>query len=535
MTVRLSRDYSNLAAAGAAAEGSVRPSSGVASAGGELTNLQLLRALAASLVLLHHIAVYGQTLRGADRPFPALDSMMGIGGVAIFFALSGFLMARLLTRDPPVVFLAHRVSRIFPTYFGVVALFAAVYAALGLEFGGLSPLALSLAPAGPRSFPLNVEWTLVLEVTFYVGLFLLASAGWAHRLVPVAIGWLVLLAVAFPLLPEGSRNMMPPPLYLVPVSAACVPFAGGLLLPRLIGSGWIRPASVLLALPFAAACFVVDTAAARWLGGVAAVLLVGAAVTCTPIRREGPFAKGAIALGDWSYVLYLVHPPVLMLANWACPARWTGLAYGLVCLIAALAVTVLLGSLDVALYRRLRGWINGLSPTALRRPTFAFLTVFTVCAIWGSTDTARNDWAESHARRALAALPLTSWTSASDASAAISERGLALPPSLRAKVDAVERLSPGEFLVDAYAFDPAKPGRTMQIALACDGQLVALDRPRRIRKDLTGQPGFEALGTRRIGYRVRIPADACRAGSLFAILIDGGGRMGVLPIPPRAS
>ena len=68
--------------------------------------------------------------------------------------------------------------------------------------------------------------------------------------------------------------MMPPPLYLVPVTAACVPFAAGLLLPRLIAAGWVRPATALLALPFAAACFLVDTAGARWLGGIAAVLLV---------------------------------------------------------------------------------------------------------------------------------------------------------------------------------------------------------------------------------------------------------------------
>ncbi len=79
---------------------------------------------------------------------------MGVWGVAIFFALSGFLMARMIARDPPLVFLAHRVSRIFPTYFAVIALFAGLFAALGLDLGGISVLALSLAPAGsaaPRS------------------------------------------------------------------------------------------------------------------------------------------------------------------------------------------------------------------------------------------------------------------------------------------------------------------------------------------------------------------------------------------------
>ncbi len=530
MPTRLSRDVPATAAP-RAASGEAAPAAGIARAGGELTNLQLLRALAASLVLVHHVAIYGQILRGADRPFAALDGLMGVWGVAIFFARSGFLMARLVSRDPPLVFLAHRASRIFPTYFAVVALFAALFAALRLEFGGLSVLALSLAPGGPRSSPLNVEWTLVLEVTFYVGLFLLALAGQARRLVPVAAGWLVLLAVAFPLLPPDSRNMMPPPLYLVPVTAACVPFAAGLLLPRLIAAGWVRPAAALLALPFAAACFFVDTAGARGLGGIAAVLLVGAAVTATPVRREGRAARGLIALGDWSYVLYLAHPPVLMLANWACPPHWNGAAYAAVSLAGALTVAALLGPLDVAFYRRLRARIDAARPATLKRGVAAFLVLFTVCALWGSTETARNDWAEFQARRAIAALPPESWASRAAAGSAIGGRGVALPGTLLARVESLEPLGASEILVSAYAFDPARPGREMQLALFCGGRLVAVERPRRLRRDLAGQAGFERVGKRRIGYRVRVPAEACRPDSLVPVAVDDSGLMAVLPLP----
>ena len=532
MPTRLSRDVPEIVdTPSRPVPGTVAPAQGIARTGGELTNLQLLRALAASLVLVHHVAVYGQTLRGAGRPFAALDGLMGVWGVAIFFALSGFLMARLVTRDPPLIFLAHRVSRIFPTYFAVVALFAAVFAALRIEFGGLSVLALSLAPGGPRSSPLNVEWTLVLEVTFYAGLFLLALAGQAKRLVPVAALWLVLLAIAFPLLPPGSRNMMPPPLYLVPVTAACVPFAAGLLLPRLIAAGWVRPATALLALPFAAACFLVDTAGARWLGGIAAVLLVGAAVTATPVRREGRAARGLLALGDWSYVLYLAHPPVLILADWACPPHWNGAAYAAVSLAGALAATALLGPLDVAFYRRLRARIDGLGPAALKRGVTAFLAVFAVCALWGSTETARHDWAEFRARRALAALPPEAWASRPSAGTAIATRGLALPQSLLARVESLEPLGHDEVLVSAYAFDPARPGRGMQLALFCSGRLVAVERPRRLRRDLAGQPGFEGMGKRRIGYRVRIPAGPCGPDTLVPVAVDAEGLMAVLPLP----
>ncbi|TXN40555.1 acyltransferase [Methylobacterium sp. WL30] len=503
----------------------------IARPGGALANLQLLRAFAASLVLVHHVAVYAQALRGAARPFATLDTLMGVWGVAIFFALSGFLMARLVTRDAPLVFLAHRVSRIFPTYFGVVALSAGLFAALGLQFGGMSVLALSLAPGGARSSPLNVEWTLALELSFYVGLFLLASAGQARRLVPLAAGWLVLLAVAFPLLPPDSRSLMPPPLYLVPVTAACAPFAGGLLLPRLIASGWMRPATALLALPFLVLCVFVDTAAARWLGGVAAVLIVGAAVTAPPVRREGPVARGTIALGDWSYVLYLAHPPVLLLAGWACPPDWSGPAYAGVCLAGSLLAAALLGPLDVAFYRRVRGRIDAAGPVALRRGVTAFLVVFTGCALWGSTETARNDWAESRARDAVAALPAQAWTSRAAAVAAIAARGLALPPTLRTAVETVERISPTELLVGAYALDPDQPSRSMHLALFCGGRLAALDKPRRLRRDLAARPGFEAMSERRIGYRLRITADSCSRENAVAALVNETGLMTALAVP----
>ncbi|MFC7663326.1 acyltransferase family protein [Methylorubrum suomiense] len=118
-----------------------------------LSNIQVLRGLAASAVLVHHTAHYAEALRGAGRPMRALDAMLGLWGVALFFAISGFLMAGLVLRDRPLAFLSHRIARIFPTYLAVVALFAGLFAALGLGFGNLTPLTLSLAPAGPRAYP----------------------------------------------------------------------------------------------------------------------------------------------------------------------------------------------------------------------------------------------------------------------------------------------------------------------------------------------------------------------------------------------
>lgn len=513
---------------GLALEAGSVPAPAGSRAGAGLANIQILRGLAAGTVLLHHAAVYAQILRGADRPFPAFDAMMGLWGVAVFFAISGSLMAGLVMRDRPLVFLAHRISRIFPTYLVVVALFATLFAALGLSFGGLAPLSLSLAPAGPRSYALNVEWTLVFETSFYVGLFLLACAGLARQIVPLAVLWLALLAAAFLLLPAASRDLVLPPAYMVPVVAACVPFAGGLLLPRLIASGRMTPTAGLLALPLFAACLFVERDAARWLGGIAAVLLVGAAASARQAQGKGAVTRAALALGDASYLLYLVHVPVLVLSAWAMPAHWSGLAYGLTAVMVALGVAALFGPFDLALYRALRRRIDAAAPAILKRWLAAYLLMFAGCAAWGSAETARNDWQETRARAALAALPAEAWAGPTAAVAAIESRGLALPPSMQGALERIESASPVESVVSAYAYDPARPKQTYLLALSCSGRLIGLDRPRRTRKDLAALTGPARPG-HRIGFRMLIPTAACATDPTpLALAIDTEGRMAVL-------
>ncbi len=316
----------------------------------------------------------------------------------------------------------------------------------------------------------------------------------------------------------------------MPVTAACAPFAAALLLPRLIATGWIRPATAILALPFAAACFFVDTAAARWLGGIAAVLIVGAAVTAAPVRRRGAAARGLIALGDASYVLYLIHPPVLMLANWACPPHWSGAAYAVVSLAGALTAAALLGPVDVALYRRLRRRIDVLTPAALKRALAAFLVVFGGCASGQHRDGAQRLGREPGPPRRRQG----SWDSVAAADASIARGGLAPSPTLRAGVGGDGAHLRERVPDDGPRIRPAAAGPGMHLALFCGGRLVVLDRPRRLRRDLAGQPGYDALGTQRVGYRLRLPADVCSVENTVAVVVGPSGAMASLPVPRAA-
>jgi exopolysaccharide production protein ExoZ len=163
-----------------------------------LRSIQYLRGLAALMVVVYHASHYLGVYRGVP-PLPRLSGL-GLYGVSIFFAISGYLMATLVRRTDPLVFMAHRLVRIYPTFLIVVALYGAISALLSRPFV-LDWVALTLVPAGPRIYALDVEWTLLFEVSFYVALFLFSLAGWTARLERAAAAWLGLIVfgvLAFP-------------------------------------------------------------------------------------------------------------------------------------------------------------------------------------------------------------------------------------------------------------------------------------------------------------------------------------------------
>ena len=80
------------------------------------------------MVVVYHASHYLAVYRGVP-PLPRLSGL-GLYGVSIFFAISGYLMATLVRRTGPFVFMAHRLVRIYPTFLIVVALYGAISALL---------------------------------------------------------------------------------------------------------------------------------------------------------------------------------------------------------------------------------------------------------------------------------------------------------------------------------------------------------------------------------------------------------------------
>ena len=127
------------------------------------------RALSILLVLFAHWVP-------APRAWQ-LNDAAGAAGMAIFFALSGFLITRLLLRNSQVTpFLVRRLMRILPLSWAAMAI---LYIATmpGLETGVANALFYSNLPPARLMEGGAHLWSLCIEVQFYVGVALLVALG----------------------------------------------------------------------------------------------------------------------------------------------------------------------------------------------------------------------------------------------------------------------------------------------------------------------------------------------------------------------
>lgn len=274
-----------------------------------LYSLQALRFWAALAVAHFHAVnmVFGTTGRlGVLGPASAL---FGRAGVDVFFVLSGLVITLSAQRLSAGQFIAARLARIWPIYLIVSAPFMAAAIAAG-RFGWRDALAsVFLWPAtdvitAPK---LAVGWSLCFEALFYAAMTLVL---WRRRM-----AW-VLLAV------YG--------LALATRTGAVLQFVGNpLTLEFLIGVGLAfapRARWHVAAIPLGLAILIagaiapwppygVDADFLRGEGGMLRVLTLGLPSALIVWGASSWNARPNVVtyLGDASYVLYLVHLPVLAL------------------------------------------------------------------------------------------------------------------------------------------------------------------------------------------------------------------------------
>lgn len=300
-----------------------------ASNSAKLPSLDAGRFVAALLVVMFHTSFTVMNF-GGRAPFD-LALRGGHAGVEYFFVLSGFIIYYAHRRDlslPITIpgYVRKRATRILPMLWLILIVWGALRIALaGATTRGTTSWSdllldmLLLPHAGPMV--LGVTWTLQRELIFY---FLFATALFNRRIgVIVLAGWQLSVAIATVLrLPSG-------PWALAVFDAHNLGFGAGLLIG--IYGTRLRIKRPLLLAALGAILFTTLLILEWRIGGVASsdfrplgrwispILYTGAAGICLlglvlhDQRGTSRIPSFVATLGGASYVLYLVHPPVLSL------------------------------------------------------------------------------------------------------------------------------------------------------------------------------------------------------------------------------
>ncbi len=286
---------------------------------GHLSNIQILRGVAAVMVLVYHI---GNEF--TDRCFPGHfpDVGMGSAGVDIFFVVSGFIMvhstaAAFGAPGASALFLARRLVRLVPLYWLVTTVFAL---ALVRQAGPIGPtgetwrwIAASYAflfyPHGAErgDFPLYAQgWTLNFEMLFYAGFAAVLPFRRGPALWTLGLGLTALALV-------GLSVTLPWPLdRWADTNIVEFVFGLGLAAVHARGTRASLPAAIAMAAAGFAGFALTIGSVDDWLPyrgfvwGPPACAVVAAAALYRP-RRAGAVRAALEGLGDASYALYLVH------------------------------------------------------------------------------------------------------------------------------------------------------------------------------------------------------------------------------------
>ncbi len=216
---------------------------------GSIHNIQMLRAVAAIMVVMHHILPYYQSM-GETIAIIDLVSQWGFAGVDIFFVISGFIMAyttfnKKRTLSNATTFFKHRIFRIYLGYWPFFLLMLlAIYYAKPLKLDTLNVVgSFLLTNADMFKLVLPISWSLSYELYFYA-LFLftfLFTVKQLYTLIPLfSIFILSLVLISF-LNQEIPQSFFYSPFILE--------FFSGVLLYMYRGSlmqYWMLPVSILV-------------------------------------------------------------------------------------------------------------------------------------------------------------------------------------------------------------------------------------------------------------------------------------------------
>jgi exopolysaccharide production protein ExoZ len=288
----------------------------------KLQNIQALRGIAVLVVVLFHLYLIEKKYGGANTILPDW-LQFGMFGVDLFFVISGFVMVTVTrgkfqqTRQA-LLFLYHRVSRIYPLYWVYTTLALLVFIIqpswVNSSQGNQINILASYLLLPDDILPLvQVGWTLIHEIYFYLVFFLIMLLLPEKLLIGTMIVWGIVISIFGSTSGNPTYNLITHPLTLE-FLAGCILAVhyhnakdlkvNGYWLVAIAGVG-------LFAAVFGYAHYESQTAAAP--EGWWRVLYYGIPATVivfciTHAERKNVILHGALVQsGNASYSIYLSH------------------------------------------------------------------------------------------------------------------------------------------------------------------------------------------------------------------------------------
>lgn len=283
-----------------------------------LNSVQILRALAAWLVVGHH---YIQLFYSNNVSGVIAETLHAYGaiGVDLFFIISGFVIYASTSKKPstPGAFIQNRLARIVPAYWLFTSITATVllYAPGSIPLTAFEPLFFfkrlffipAQNPSGIGFYPLmTVGWTLNYEASFYAVFFVSLFLPAKYRVASLFAGIALLQFISSKF--GGSFSFYR--------NAIVWEFLLGVALQIAYQREWLsRISPALAALATATALLAVVYAGpvshSPYKSGIPCAIIL-----CAAVSQERFFPKHNFfaRLGDWSYSTYLCHVLVLCLA-----------------------------------------------------------------------------------------------------------------------------------------------------------------------------------------------------------------------------
>ncbi len=314
-------------------------------AGNRLPALDGVRGLAILLVMLHHFSFYS-----GIRPLSLLDKLIyrtsyaGWVGVDLFFVLSGFLITGILWdarhnehhyfRN----FYMRRVLRIFPLYYGILAIALFLLRTLAPASPGIQEflddqiwywvyaLNLKLAVSGwPEFYAFGHFWSLAVEEQFYLFWPLIVFHLRRSTLIALCIAMIVvspglrLLFILLPLPDLGAYVLTPARMDALAVGALLallVRTPQGLHRVRRLAPYVAGSTAILITVLFTwQRGLETESPVVQTLGYSLLALLFGALVALAllhPLPRRLFARRSLVFLGRYSYGLYIFHHPIVL-------------------------------------------------------------------------------------------------------------------------------------------------------------------------------------------------------------------------------